>query len=212
MTLGIEMIKAALPRVSAENIDHFGSCLITAMQEFEICEPVEEAMFLSQVMVESQNLTRVSENLNYKASGLLRVFRRYFDEATAVTYAHNPEAIANRAYANRMGNGDESSGDGWRHRGMGLIQITGKDNQTRCLEALGRDPQDVDYLQSAEGAARSACWFWSENDVGRFAAVGDFDGACDMINIGHKTKVQGDAIGYEERLKAYNHIRQALGV
>lgn len=211
----LEMIAAAIPGAPAENVAHYAGAVIAACDEFDIEHGVEMAAFLSQIAVESQNLTRVTENLNYTITGLLRVFGKYFTPELAAEYARQPERIANRAYGDRsdLGNGDEASGDGWRFRGRGLIQITGRNNYLACGKALGVDLlESPEYLQTAEGAARSAAWFWDANDVGRFAKIGDFDGVCDMINRGHKTKAVGDAIGYHERVLAYQAACRALGV
>lgn len=213
MKLNAETIAACLPEAPEANVRHFTSALADACEEFEINTPARLAAFLANVAVESQHLTRVAENLNYKASGLLRVFGRYFDAATAEAYAHQPERIANRVYANRLGNGNEATGDGFRYRGRGLNQITGKDNYAECGEALGVDLlEQPEYLESAEGAARSAAWFWDRHGINRFADAGDFDGCCDMINKGHKTTKVGDAVGYDERLAAYQTACKALGV
>ena len=209
--MNADQIRAALPHAPAPNVDHFAEALTSACDEFDITTPHRLAAFLAQIAVESANLTRVTENLNYRASGLLRVFPTHFDEGEAAEYEHQPERIANRVYADRMGNGDEESGDGWRYRGRGLIQITGRDNYVACGEALGVDlTEQPEYLESAEGAARSAAWFVHAHGVLRYADTGDFDGVCDCVNRGHKTKANGDAIGYEDRLAAYRTACAAL--
>ncbi|HTH15739.1 MAG TPA: glycoside hydrolase family 19 protein [Magnetospirillum sp.] len=208
-----EILAAAVPDAPGENVDHFLTALAAACDEFEINTPHRLAAFLANIGVESGNLTRTTENLNYSAKGLLRVFPSHFDADEAQDYDRQPERIANRVYADRMGNGDEDSGDGWSFRGRGLIQLTGKDNYAECGEALGIDLLgQPDYLEGPEGAARSAAWFWSKHGINRYADAGDFDGVCDLINKGHKTKPQGDAIGYDERLTAYRAACRALGV
>lgn len=131
----------------------------TAIEEFGVRDI---AAFLAHCGHESQRLTRVAENLNYGAPGLLATFPKYFNEKQADQYARRPEAIANRVYANRMGNGDEASGDGWRYRGKGLIQVTGKDNHRACGEALRQDlVAGPDLLLAPVFAARSAGWYWA---------------------------------------------------
>lgn len=202
----------AIPNAPASNVAHYVDALTVACDEFEINTPLRVACFLANIAVESQNLTRVTENLNYRDTGLLRVFGKHFTPDLAAEYAHNPERIANRVYADRMGNGDEASGDGWRYRGRGLIQLTGRDNYVECGEALGVDlVAEPEYLETPEGAARSAAWFFAESGALEYADAGDFDGVCDMINRGHKTRQQGDAIGYQERLAAYQHAQVVFG-
>ena len=120
-------------------------------------------MFLAQCAHESGYFRRFSENLNYSLEGLLKVFPKYFKYGfrEPYEYRNKPQRIANVVYANRMGNGDEKSGDGWKYRGRGLIQITGKNNYTKCLNDLGRT--EPEYLETPEGAVRSAIWFWKTN-------------------------------------------------
>lgn len=204
MRLDAATIAAALPEAPEANVAHFEGALAAACEEFEINTQHRLAAFLANICVESQQLKRVTENLNYKAAGLMRVFPSHFDSDDALAYANQPERIANRVYADRIGNGDEASGDGWRYRGRGLIQLTGKDNYAECGEALGVDlVERPEYLESADGAARSAAWFWDRHGINKYADEGDFDGVCDMVNKGHKTNKVGDAIGYSERVEAY---------
>lgn len=200
-----DKLRAALPHAHADNVEHFVEALAAACEEFEISTPRRLAAFLANVSVESGSLTRLTENLNYKASGLLRVFPSHFDGDEAAEYAHQPEKIANRVYADRMGNGDEASGDGWRFRGRGLFQITGRDNYVACGEALGVDLiENPEYMESAEGAARSAAWFWHSHGLNALADAGDFHRICRKINGGDN--------GLEERQVAYRIACEALGV
>lgn len=209
--LTIEKLAACMPQATATNIARFTEPLAAACAEFGIDTPGRLAAFLAQVAHESGELRTTVENLNYSAEALRKVFPRHFsDPATALDYARQPQRIANRVYANRMGNGDESSGDGWRHRGMGLIQVTGKQNQSACLAALGQD--DPSYLMSDEGAARSAAWFWSVNKLNAYADKGDFDGVCDVVNRGRKTAAEGDSIGWADRKIHHGNALQALCV
>jgi len=128
------------------------------------------AAFLSQCGHESSDFTRLVEGLNYSASALTRTWPKRFPAAVAGKYARQPERIANRAYADRMGNGPEESGDGWKHRGRGAIQVTGKENYLAFAEAAGKSYEEVfDYLETREGAIESACWFWSTNVLNIFA-------------------------------------------
>lgn len=143
------------------------------------------AMFIAQVGHESANLTAVRENLNYGAAGLLSTFGKYFDKTSAAKYERKPQAIASRVYANRMGNGDEASGEGWKYRGRGLIQVTGKNNYTACGLFLGLDlVNQPELLETNLNAALSAGWFWSANGLNAFADRQDVEGATRRINGG----------------------------
>jgi putative chitinase len=200
-----EQMHAALPQVKADDLDKFYEPLIDAMEEFEINTGKRMAAFLAQCAHESGNLHVLHENLNYKAEGLVKIFHKYFpDIDTANEYAHNPEKIANRVYSNRMGNGDEASGDGYRYCGRGLIQLTGKTNYEACGEALEVDlDANPGYLETPEGAARSAAWFWWSRDLSELADNGDIKEITRRIN--------GGFIGLEERIAHYNTALAALG-
>ena len=137
----MEITKEQLQSCIGKNayLDYWVHALNEILPEYEINTPQRMAAFIAQTAHESGNYVFLKENLNYKAASLRRVFPKYFpDDATAARYANKPEMIANRAYGGRMGNGPEESGDGWRYRGKGLIQLTGKDNYTRYAEKIGR--------------------------------------------------------------------------
>lgn len=156
--------------------------------------------FLSQVMHESGDFKFKEENLNYSEHGLLTTFPKYFDVETARTYARHPEKIANKVYSNRMGNGDEASGDGWRHRGFGFIQITGKDNQTKAIKDLGlTKPED---LKEDRNAMLSAGWFWNSRALN---AIADNGLTIDVVEAVTK-KVNGGKIGLNDRLEKLNAL------
>lgn len=153
--------------------------------------------FLANIKVESGSLSTLTENLNYSSSRLLQVFPKYFPtKALADQYANQPEKIANRVYANRLGNGSEDSGDGWNYRGRGLIQLTGKANYTAATQGgvscLGSNSS---YLTTKEGAARSAAWFWTSKALNGPADQAQFETVCRRIN--------GGLNGYSERQTAY---------
>ena len=211
--LSLEQTLSAVPEAKKLRVGLFLPHLVAAMREFTINTPLRQSAFLAQVFHESGNLEAVTENLNYSAAGLQGTWPKRFDAATAAKYARNPEMIANKVYAGRMGNRDESSGDGWKHRGAGLIQLTGKDNQFACAMALDIDPTKItDYLRTEEGAARSAGYYWETNCLSKWADRGDIDGVSDVINIGRKTEKVGDAIGYAHRSKLYEAFKRILGV
>lgn len=158
-------------------------------------------MFLAQCGHESGGFTRFTEGLNYSAKGLLGTFPKYFpDLKTALSYERQKEKIANRVYANRMGNGPESSGDGWKYRGFGFIQLTGKDNFNIFSKDTGIDivtnPESI--RDDLSLAIRTAIWFWNKNNLNKFADAKDILGATKKIN--------GGTNGLEDRKKHYNEL------
>jgi putative chitinase len=200
-----EQMHEAFPEVPQDNVEKYYDALVSAMEEFEINTPGRIAAFLAQAAHESGNFRAVHENLNYKAEGLTKIFHKYFpDMETAEEYARQPEKIANRVYSSRMGNGDEASGDGWRYCGRGLIQLTGKDNYSACGAKLEVDlHENPEYLETPEGAARSAAWFWWSRDLNALADEKDIKAITKKINGGY--------IGLEDREKHYNHALSVLG-
>ena len=178
-------------------LEKFVDPINKVIEEFEINTPQRISMFLAQIGHESAGLTRLHENLNYKAARLAQIFPKYFRDVDPDEYANNPERIANRVYANRMGNGPENSGDGYRFRGRGAIQLTGRSNYTACGEDLEVDLiNNPDYLETPEGAIRSAAWFWDQHDLNDWADKGDVATVSKKIN--------GGTIGLEERKELYH--------
>lgn len=178
------------------------------LDEYEINTPKRVAAFIAQCAHESGGFMVLKENLNYKAASLRKLFGKYFPtDALAAEYASKPnkqQAIANRIYASRMGNGDEASGDGFRYCGRGLIQLTGKTNYQNFADSLQMDVRDVpEYLATFEGAAQSACWFWESNNLNKEADAGDIKTMTRKINGGY--------IGLEDRIKHYEHALHVLG-
>lgn len=180
-----------------------------ACGEAGINTPELVAAFLANIGVESAGLTATVENLNYSATGLLATFPSHFTQLEAQQYARKPITIASRAYANRLGNGDEASGDGWRYRGRGYLQVTGKSNYAAAGKALGLDLlAHPELLEQPEGAARSAAWFWSSNKLSRFA--GQFLQVCKAINCGNPNS-KATPNGYSTRLARYAAAMKLLG-
>jgi len=181
---------------------------------YEINTISRVAAFLAQCAHESNDLTRLRENLNYKAASLIATWPARFNAANADQYAHNPEKIGNYVYANRMGNGDEASGDGFKYRGRGPIQITGKNNYTALSNFIYGDTSLLDAPDLLETdmdvAIKSACWYWVTNNLNIFADVNDIDGVSDIINRGRKTAAIGDAIGFDDRKARYDNITKIL--
>ena len=187
------------------NATKYADAVDAAMAKFNINTPRRQAMFLAQIMHESGALSTVVENLNYRADRLLVVFPKYFKtQAQADAYAKQPQKIANRVYANRLGNGDEASGDGWKFRGRGLIQLTGKENYQNLAKAIGKTlDETVEYLKTEEGAVVSAGWFWDSRKLNSIADTGDI--------VAVSKKVNGGTIGLDERQKYYNKAISVLG-
>jgi len=197
MLVSKEQLAQFFENTPANVIDQYVEPLNNALQQFQINNPERIAMFMAQVGHESGGLTQIQENLNYRADRLPVVFPRYFRDVNPNAYARNPEKIANRVYANRMGNGPESSGDGYRYRGRGLIQLTGHDNYARFANDMGMSIEEaVEYLSTPEGAAMSAAWFWSKNGLNEIADRGDVVAATKRIN--------GGTIGLADRQAHYS--------
>jgi len=185
------------PKLWAESI-------ISAMPDFDINTPLRQSAFIAQLAHESSELTRVEENLNYSADRLVVVFRKYFPTVEfASEYHRNPQKIANLVYANRMGNGNTDSNDGWTFHGRGAIQLTGRDNYNACGKSIGVDliakPQLL--LQPKEGI-ESAGWFWVKNKLNELSDVGDFKTITRRVNGGYN--------GLEEREKYYEKAKLVL--
>ncbi len=163
------------------------------LAKFQINTPLRVNHFLAQLLHESGNLQFLKENLNYSAKGLATTFKKYFiTEALATPYARNQEKIANKVYANRMGNGDEKSGDGWRFKGRGYIQLTGRDNYTSLSKDTGIDfINHPELLETIQYAALSAGWFWNKNGLNKLA---DKD---DVLSI--TKKINGGTNGLDDR-------------
>lgn len=199
-----DQLKQMVPRLPYSAQWH--QALSQLLPDYGIDTPQRIASFIAQCAHESGNFRWLSENLNYRAESLMRVFAKYFPtRELADAYARNPEKIANRVYASRMGNGDEASGDGWRFRGRGLIQLTGKENYSWFAASLEIDLDEcIEYLQTFEGAAQSACWFWETNNLNAEADAGDIKKMTRKINGGY--------IGLDDRIKHYKHALHVMGV
>jgi putative chitinase len=191
--------------VKNPHASYWHEALQQLLPDYNINTPLRVAHFVAQTAHESGNYVFVQENLNYKAASLMSVFKKYFPSLElAQQYANKPQMIANRVYANRMGNSDEASGDGWRYRGRGLIQLTGKDNYTFFAGSLGISVEEAaEYMATFEGAAQSACFFWEQNNLNRFADANDVKGLTRAINGGY--------IGLEDRMKHTEHALHILG-
>ncbi|MFK3740996.1 glycoside hydrolase family 19 protein [Massilia sp. TN1-12] len=207
MALTPTQFSAALPRADVQ----FLPWLNKAIDLAEANTRNRLHMFLATVAHESNDLRTLEENLNYSAEGLRKTWPSRFSDKSSVTYARQPDKIANVVYALRGGNGDEKSGDGWRYRGAGAIQLTFKANQLACAKFFGKKPDEIGaWLRTPEGACLSAAWFWKTRGCNDYADHDDFDGVCDIVNLGRKTTAQGDAIGFVNRLARLRAIQVAL--
>lgn len=199
-------LKQLLP--TNKYVAHWFEVLSALLPDYDINTPQRIAAFVAQCAHESGGFTILKENLNYRPETLRKIFSKYFPtDDIARAYCAMPnkqEAIANRVYASRMGNGDEQSGDGYRYCGRGLIQLTGKSNYILFSESIEISVEEAsEFLQTFEGAAQSACWFWERNNLNRFADAGDIKGLTKAIN--------GGFIGLEDRIKHYEHALHVLG-
>ena len=196
-TFTADQVAAILPtnKQSSQWFDVFNAVLPT----FNIDNINRVASFLSQCAHESREFNVMNENLNYRAASLIAVWPSHFDTTNADAYAHQPEKIANRAYANRMGNGDEASGDGWKYHGRGPIQITGKANYAVCSQAIFADDRLVTTPEllatDMDSAIRSACWYWVSRNLNVPSDAGD------VVTV--TKKINGGEVGLDDRIKRF---------
>ncbi len=200
-------LKQILPK--NPNLDEWFAALDKLLPEYNINTAQRIASFIAQCAHESAGFTALQENLNYKPATLRKIFPKYFPtDDLANDYcsrSNKQEAIANKVYASRMGNGDESSGDGYRYRGRGLIQLTGKDNYTFFAGSIQISVEEAsEYLSTFEGAVQSACWFWESNNLNQWADAGDIVTLTKRIN--------GGTIGLADREEHTKHALHILGV
>jgi putative chitinase len=205
---------AGIAQCPAEVAQAWRAPLSDAMQAYAIDTSPRVAAFLGQVLHESAGLTRLTENLYYSAERLVQVWPIHFylppksspTRQDATQYAHRPEALANLIYADRMGNGPALSGDGWRFRGRGLIQLTGRTNYVLAGEALGINlAEDPDLLLLPEYAARSAAWFWSTVG-GNALADQDTREAFEKLTVA----INGEASGLQQRMDIWMRAKRVL--
>ena len=186
--------------------DAWADAALEILPKYEINTANRIAGFFAQTGHESMGFKVLEENLFYRAETLDKIFPKYFKNAgrDANAYAKQPEKIANVVYASRMGNGDTASGDGYRFRGRGVIQLTGRDNYTNFGKTIGLTAEQViDYVTTKKGALESACWYWNSRNI---------NAACDANDIVKMTKlINGGTIGLEDRQKHYNEALAILG-
>jgi len=190
---------------AAYGVETWYNELYEMLPVFEITSVGRVAAFVAQTAHESGGYRALVENVNYSKDALPKVWPKHFGaDVNLDQYHRNPEAIANRAYRSRMGNGDEASGDGWKFRGRGLIQLTGKNNYSQFAQYAGITADAAaEYLETPRGAVHSACWFWYTNDLNTFADAGDF--------VGMTKRINGGTIGLDDRVKHYNEACHIFG-
>ena len=202
MELTLDQLKQVIPK--NQYVGYWHHALAQLLPQYEINTPDRIAAFLAQCAHESGGFVFIKENLNYRWQSLRKVFPKYFPtDALAQQYEKQPQKIANRVYASRMGNRPEESGDGWRFCGRGLIQVTGRDNYSWFAASLQISPEEAsEYMETFEGAAQSACWFWESNNLNQWADKQDILTLTKRIN--------GGTIGLEDRKKHYEHCLHVL--
>jgi putative chitinase len=179
----------------------------SVMSTFKIDTALRLSHFLAQCGHESAGFKAVQENLNYGAKGLLGIFKKYFPtEAKALQYERKPEKIANLVYGSRMGNGDEASGDGYKFRGRGYIQLTGKSNYAAFGKAINEDITTNPDLVATKYPLLSAAWFWSSNGLNTLADKGADDASVTAIT----KRVNGGTIGLPDRIKHFKEYYTLL--
>ena len=204
--LTLSQLKQLLPK--NPYVEHWHHALSQLLPDYDINTPNRIAAFVAQCAHESGGFMVLKENLNYKAATLRKIFPKYFpNDQIAQEYASKPNkqvAIASKVYANRMGNGDEASQEGYKFCGRGLIQLTGRSNYQAFADSLEMNIDDVpEYLATFEGASQSACWYWESQKLNQWADAGDILTLTKRIN--------GGTIGLEDRKKHYDHALHVLG-
>lgn len=195
----LEITKKAKPEFQQAMLDNMNQLL----DMYEINTSLRIAHFLAQALHESGEFSINVENLNYSSQGLLRIFSKYFNSEEAMIYARKPQAIANRVYSNRMGNGSENSNDGWNYRGRGIFQLTGKANYKKYGDILG-----IDLISNPDAACdpiisfQVACEYWKANKLNMYADIDD------IYTI--TRKINGGLNGIEDRIHQYQRISSLL--
>ena len=205
-----DQLRTICPKLG-ERAEVWVTPLNDVMQAGFIDSPKRQAAFIAQCAHESGQFLHLIENLNYSAEALLRTFPKYFDTVAALNFARQPEQIANKIYGGRMGNTEP--GDGWKFRGRGIFQHTGKNNYAHLSLSMfgdGRLLEDPDLLMVPENACEGARVYWQDNNLNNLADT-DFDAVCDVVNIGRQTAKVGDSNGYADRLAYYQRALTVLG-
>jgi putative chitinase len=198
----IDQIKKICP--NNKNPQQLADALNIVLPTYDISNKERIACFIAQCGHESAEFTVLRENLNYSAASLCKVWPKRFNSITASAYNRAPEKIANKVYADRLGNGSEASGEGFKYRGRGAIQLTGKANYQAFAKSIGKTLDDtVAYCETLDGAIASACFFWKTNNLNKLVDANDF--------VGLTKKINGGVIGLDDRKKHYATALSVLG-
>lgn len=210
-TLTPELLQKFAPKLGAAN----AAILVEILNKSEVNTPLRQAHFLAQAAHESLLFSITKENLNYSAAGLKAIFPKYFQtDAIRAQYARKPEAIANRAYANRMGNGPEASGDGWKYRGRGYFQLTGKNNYEKFSKDTYGDTRillNPDVVAEPADAMKSSLWYWKNNNLSNWADKDNVTALSKAINLGNPHS-NATPHGLEDRKKYLAKAKSLLGI
>ena len=199
-------LKNLQTKIGVSSDGAFGPGTLKAAMAYYKMTPERAAHFFAQTAHETGGFKAFSENLNYSAQGLQGTFGKYFPGTLEESYSRNPEKIANRVYADRMGNGPEASGDGYKFRGRGYIQLTGKDNYTAFGKSIGVDMSVNPDSVASTHALTSAAWFWSKNKLNEIADTGATDEVVTKIT----KRVNGGTIGLADRIKHFKEFHTLL--
>ncbi|NRB39366.1 MAG: LysM peptidoglycan-binding domain-containing protein [Pseudomonadales bacterium] len=205
----LDQLKKILNKAPAKTLETYLEGLNQTLKKYEINTPIRRAHFIAQVAHESGEFKYTAENLNYSASALQAVFGKYFPSADeAESYARQPERIANKVYANRMGNGDEASGDGWKYRGRGFIQLTGNDNYSAYNNDVDEKDDVIGNPELIENnpamIVGTAGWYWNSRNINKAADADDVLKVTKLIN--------GSTNGLEDRTKYLNKAKEVLNL
>jgi len=198
-SINLEKLKGHVPDVVIAQIP-------TVMEKFQINTPLRLSHFLAQCGHESGGFKATQENLNYSADGLKKIFPKYFPGNIAESYARNPEKIASKVYGGRMGNGGEETKEGYKFRGRGYIQLTGKENYTSFAKSIGEDTVANPDLVATKYALASAGWFFSKNGLNAIADKGADDATVTAVT----KRVNGGTIGLPDRIKHFKEYYHLL--
>mgnify|MGYP006274233401 CR=1 FL=1 len=203
MLLSEDFIRDVTKRAPADFQQAMIDSMSSTLEKYEIDSRLRMAHFLAQMMHESAEFSLNKENLNYSSNGLLKIFPKYFNASQAEQYARRPIDIASRVYANRMGNGPEDSREGWRYRGRGIIQLTGKDNYERYGNIIGVDlVSDPELACDPVVSLQVACEYWKQRNINEDADNDDIYAITKKIN--------GGTIGINHRIELFNRLYEKL--
>lgn len=194
----VEQLKKIIPN-AVGGVDTWYECLSSSLLQYDINTLPRVASFIAQCSHESGGFVHLQENLKYKADRLIAVWPKIYTPDLADKYAGKPEAIANKSYGGKLGNGVEETGDGWRYRGRGIIQLTGKDNYLACSRFLFHNDtllKTPDILLEPQYAVLAACWFWHTKKLNQYADTSDF--------VTMTKRINGGTQGIDDRIKQYN--------